>query len=121
MWEIPLLLRIPRGEDSLEFFWDETAVVNFNWGPGNALGGNCVRQGGEGQFVGEECISPFSEQPETLCDTVAVPQSEGDQVIPWRMEDGYEFRHGFKSGRDSGTGAVSEGGLEWKGPGTFSI
>ena len=121
MREFSLLPRVPRGEYSLEFVGDETAVVDFNGGPGNALGGDCIRQGGEGQLIREECVSPVSEQPETLRDTVAVPKSEGDQVIPGGMEDGDEIGQGFKCGRDSGTCAVSEGSLEWKSSRTFPI
>ena len=121
MWKISLLPCIPRGEDSLEFLGDKTTVVDFNGSPGNALGGDCVRQCGEGQLVREECVSPFSEQPETLCHTIAVPKGECDQVIPRRMENGDEFCQCFECGRDSSTGAVGEGGLEWKSPGTFSI
>lgn len=121
MWEISLLPRVPGGEDPLEFFGDKASVVDFNRNPGNALGSNCVRQSGERQLVGKEGISPVSEQPETLCDTVAVPESEGDQVIPRRMEDGDEFRQGFKGGRESGSSTVSEGSLEWERPGALSV
>lgn len=81
-----LLLRVPSRKDSLEFLRDETTIIDFDGGPGDALGCDGVCQGGEGQLVGKESISPITEQPETLCDAIAVPESEGDQVIPRRME-----------------------------------
>ena len=121
MREFTLLPHVPRREGFFEFLGDKSTVVDFNGSPGNALGGYCVRQGGEGQLVGEECVSPFSKQPEALCDAVAVPKGEGNQVIPRRMEGGDEICQGFEGGGDSSTGTVSEGGLEWKGPGTFSV
>lgn len=121
MGKISLLPRVPRGEDSLEILGDKTTIVDFNGSPGNALSDDCVRQGGEGQFVREECVSPFSEQPETFCNTVTVSKCEGDQVIPRRMKHGDELSQGFEGGGDSGTGTVSKGGLEWKRPGTISI
>lgn len=42
-------------------------------------------------------------------------------MIPRGMEDGDEVCHDFEGGRNPGTCAVSEGGLEWKCPGTLSI
>jgi hypothetical protein len=119
--EPSLLPSVPRREDSFEFFGNETTIVDFDRGPGHALCSNCVCQGGEGQLVGKEGVSPFPKEPKTLCDAVAVTESEGNQVIPRRMEGVHEFCHDFKGGRDSCTSTVSEGGLERKGPRTFSI
>jgi hypothetical protein len=91
MRELSLLPRVPGRKDSLEFLGDETTIVDLDGGPGDALGGDGVCQGREGELVGEEGVSPISEQPETLCDTVTVPESEGDQVVLRRMEDVDEF------------------------------
>ena len=119
--EPSLLPGVPSREDSLEFLGNETTIIDFDRGPVDTLGSNCVRQGGEGQLVGEEGVSPVPKEPKTLCDAVAVTESEGNQMIPRRMEGVYEFCHDFERGRDSCTSTVSEGGLEWKGPRTFSI
>ena len=113
--------RVPSRQDSLEFLGDEATVINLYGGPGNALGGDGVGQGREGELIGKEGVSPVTEEAETLCNTIAVPESQGDHVVFRRMEDVDEFGHGFEGGRESGTGTVSEGGLEGEGPRTFSI
>ena len=98
MRELSPSLRVPGGKDSLKFLGDETAIIDLDGGPGNALGYNCVCQRGEGQLVGEEGISPVPKQPETLCDPITVPKSESDRVISRRMEDVDEFGQGLERG-----------------------
>jgi hypothetical protein len=114
MRELALGPRVPGGEDSLEFLRDETTVIDLDGGPGDALGSDGVRQGGESQLVSEEGVSPVSEKPEAFCDAITVSESEGDQVVPRRMEGVDEFGQGFERGRYAGTGTVSESGLEWE-------
>jgi len=121
MRESPLGPGVPGREDPFEFLWDETTIIDLDRGPGDALSGDCVCQGRESQLVGEEGIAPFSEQAETFCDTIAVPESEGDRVVPRRMEGFDEVGQRVESGRDSGAGTVSESGLEGKRSIAFSV
>jgi len=114
MRELSLGSRVPSGEGSLEFFGDQPATVDLDRGPGNALGGDGVCQGREGQLVGEEGVSPISEEPEALCDAITIPKSEGDHVVLRRMEDINEFGQRLEGGRDSSAGAVSESGVKGK-------
>jgi len=78
--------RVPGRKHSLKFLWDKATVVDLDGGPGNALGCDSVRQGREGQLVGKEGVPSVPEEPETLCDTIAVSEGESDEVIPRRME-----------------------------------
>ena len=87
MRTLALGLGIPAGKDSLEFLRNETTIVDFYGGPGDTLGGDSVGQSGEGELVSEESISSVSEEPEALGNAIAVPKSEGDQVVPRGMED----------------------------------
>ena len=121
MRELALGPRIPSGEDSLEILGDETTVIDLYGGPCDALSRDSIRQGGESQLVCEEGVSPVAEEPETLCDTVAVSQSDGDQVVPWRVEDVDEFGQLVEGGRDASAGTVGESGLKWECSGTISV
>lgn len=90
--------RVPCGESSLEFLGDKTTVIDLYGGPGDALSGDGVGQGGESQLVGKKGVSPLSEKPETLCDPVAVAEGEGDHVVLRRMEDIDEFGQRLEGG-----------------------
>ena len=48
MREFPLGLCVPARKDSLELLRDETAIVDLDWGPGDALGRHGVCEGREG-------------------------------------------------------------------------
>lgn len=91
MREPALSSRVPSREDSLKFLRDEPAVVDLDRGPGDALSRYGVRQGGESQLVGEECVAPVTKKSEALCDAITVSEGESDQVVLRRMEDIDEF------------------------------
>ena len=114
MRTLALGLGVPARKDSLEFLRNETTIVDFYGGPGDTLCGDGVGQSGEGELVSEEGISSVSEEPEALGDAIAVPKSQGDQVIPWGMEDVDELGQCFESSGDSGTGTIGESGSEGK-------
>lgn len=121
MGELSLLLGVPGRKDSLEFLRNETTIIDLDGGPSDALGGNSVGQGREGEFVSEERVSSVAKEPETLGDTITVPESERDQVIPRRMEDINQPCQGLERGRDSGTGTVGESGSEGESIGRFPV
>jgi len=121
MGELSLSSRVPSGEGSLEFLGDQPATVDLDRSPGNALSGDGVRQGREGQFVSEEGVAPISKEPKALGDAITVPEGEGDHVVPRGMEDINEFGQGLEGGGDSSTGAVGEGGVEGKCARTISV
>jgi len=121
MRELALGSRVPSGEGSLELLGDQPTAVDLDRSPGNALGGDGVRQGREGQLVGEEGVAPISKKPEALGDAITVPESEGDHVVFRRMEDINEFGQRVEGGRDSSAGAVSEGGVKRKCARTVSV
>ena len=91
MGELALSSRVPGGEGPLKFLGDQSATVDLDRGPGDALSGYGVRQGREGQFVGEEGVAPISKEPKALGDAVTVPEGEGDHVVLRGMEDINEF------------------------------
>ena len=91
MRELALGPRVPSGEGSLKFLGDQPTTVDLDGGPGDALGGDGVRQGRESQLVGEEGVAPISKKPEALCDAITIPEGEGDHVVLRRMEDIDEF------------------------------
>ena len=112
MRELALGSRVPSGEGSLEFLGDQPATVDLDRSPGDALGGDGVRQGREGELIGEEGVAPISKEPEALGDPITVPESEGDHVVLRRMENINEFGQGLEGGSDSSAGAVSESGVK---------
>ena len=85
------------------------------------MGGDGVGESGEGELVSEEGISSVSEEPEALGNPIAVPKSEGDQVVPRGMEDVDELGQCLEGGRDSGPGPVSESGPEGECSRTFPV
>ena len=103
---------VPCGKDSLEFLGNETTIIDFDGGPCDALGGDGIGQGRESELVSKESVSAVAKEPEALCDPITVAESEGDQVIPRRMEDANQPSQRLERGRDPSPSPVGEGGAQ---------
>lgn len=89
---------VPVGKDSLEFLGNETTIIDFDGSPCDTLGCDGIGQGRESELVSEEGVSSLAKEPEALGDPVTVAESEGDEVIPRRMEDIDQPTHRIERG-----------------------